>query len=159
MIKGQDVRIHETAIIKRPELVTLGDRVAIDPFFYMTTGAKIGNDVHINSHVSVIGGEKANLVIANRVAISTGCRLICRSDDLARPGFAIPWLAEAEQTPKYGHSIILGEGVILGANVTVLPGCEIGEGTVVGAGAIVTEDLLSHGVYIGAPARRIQERD
>lgn len=150
-----DKRIHKTAIIKRK--VEMGNHIAIDPFFYMTTKGIFGNNIHISSHVSVLGGEDATLYIGDNVAISTGCRLICRSDDFKRLGVAIPWAKEG-QTPKYGEHIVLEEEVILGANVVVLPDVVIGFGAVVGAGSVVTKSLKRFGIYAGIPAKKIGVR-
>ena len=53
--------------------------------------------------------------------------------------------------------ITIGDGVWVGARVTVLPGITIGDGCVIGAGALVTRDCAPHGLYVGAPARRVRE--
>jgi len=154
-MKDKDIIIHKTAIIKRPVWLTMSDHIAIDPFFYMTTGAKIGNYVHIGSHVSVIGGAGAELIIGNNVAISTGCRLVCRSNDFWSKKSAVPFsLGEKD---LYGSFIQIGNNVILGANVVVLPDVIIGEGARVGANSLVKEDLAPRGVYVGSPARFIGE--
>lgn len=157
MKKGKDVRIHKTAIFKRSNKVYIGDYVAIDPFFYMTPGGAISSYVHINSHVSVIGGEDGNLFIGNRTAISTGCRLICRSEDFTKTGHAIPWLREGH-APQYGTDIMIGDDVILGANVVVLPDSVIENGVTVGANSLVKGRLKANGIYAGIPAKKIGVR-
>ncbi|MCE5214151.1 MAG: acetyltransferase [Methanobacterium sp.] len=48
---------------------------------------------------------------------------------------------------------ILRRGASIGANSTFLSGVEIGEGAMVAAGAIVTHDVPSYYLAIGAPAR------
>ena len=157
MIEKTDIIIHETAIIKRPEEVNIGSHVAIDPFFYITTRAIIDDWVHIGSHVSVIGGKEAILLIGNYVAISTGCRLICCSDDFTLKGLAIPFLPGNERK-LYGSFIDIKSKAILGANVVVLPDVTIGEGAVVGANSLVKTDLDAWGIYAGTPAKKIGER-
>jgi len=156
MIEGTDNIIHETAIIKRPELVVMGSHIAIDPFFYMTTCGLFGNWIHINSHVSVIGGISSQLQIGDNVAISTGCRLICRSNDFKSKTNAIPFKPGEKET--YGVNIKIKDNVILGANVVVLPDVTIGEGAVVGANSLVKTDLDAWGIYAGTPAKKIGER-
>lgn len=152
----KDIRIHETAIIKHPDLVSMEDHIAIDPFFYMTTEGEFGNWIHINSHVSVIGGEKSKLFIGDNVAISTGCRLICRSNDFTMKNDAIPF--KPGKKFLYGHCIDIKDHVILGANVVVLPNVIIGEGAVVGANSLVKDYLDAWGIYAGTPAKKIGER-
>lgn len=158
MTKGEDVIIHPTAVITRPEHVEMGDHIAIDPFFYMTTPAKLGSYIHINSHVSVIGGPKAELRVGDYVAISTGSRLICRSDDFKSAGIAIPFAPDEYKTDQYGKGIIIENYAILGANVTILPDVVVGEGAVVGAGSLVNKSLKPWGIYAGSPATQIGER-
>ncbi len=157
MKTGEDVIIHETAIIKLSDDVILGSHIAIDPFFYMTTRAVFDDWVHIGSHVSVIGGKEGILMIGNYVAISTGCRLICRSDDFDFKGIAIPFFPENNKK-LYGNFICICDKAILGANVTVLPDVEIKEGAVVGANSLVKTDLDAWGIYAGTPAKKIGER-
>lgn len=156
MIDKKDIIIHETAIIKRPELVKLGNHIAIDPFFYMTTAAEFGDFIHINAHVSVIGGADSKLIIGNNVAISTGCRLVCRSNDFRSERGAVPF--SLEEKKLYGTFIKIEDDVILGANVVVLPDVTIGKGVSIGANSLVKSDVTLPGVYVGSPARYIGGR-
>ena len=55
--------------------------------------------------------------------------------------------------------IVVGNNVFLGMAVTVLPGVSIGDNVVVGAGAVVTHDLPSDCVAVGAPAKPIRSID
>ena len=55
--------------------------------------------------------------------------------------------------------ISIGPGTWLGTRAMVLPGVTIGPGCVVAAGSVVTGDLEPHGLYAGAPARRIRDLD
>ena len=48
---------------------------------------------------------------------------------------------------------IVREGASIGANATILPGCEIGVGAMVGAGAVVTRSVPAHAIVTGNPAR------
>jgi len=154
---GKDVRIHKTAIIKRPKLVSIGNHVAVDPFFYMTTGAKIGNWCHIGSHVSVIGGEEGKLIMKDYVAISTGCRLICSSNDFKEKGSSVPF--DPKRSKVYGKTIVLEKYSVLGAGCIVLPDVRIKEGSAIGAGAVVLYDTVPWGIYAGVPARLIGFRE
>ena len=49
----------------------------------------------------------------------------------------------------------VGDGVLLGAGVTVLGNIRIGEGCQVGAGGLVIEDLPPHSVAVGVPVKII----
>jgi serine O-acetyltransferase len=50
----------------------------------------------------------------------------------------------------------VGNGVLLGAGVTVLGPVTVGAGTKVGAGSVVVTDLPCHCVAVGVPARIIK---
>lgn len=52
--------------------------------------------------------------------------------------------------------VTIGDGVWVGARVTILPGASIGAGSVVAAGAVVSGDLPAHGMYGGVPAKLIR---
>lgn len=54
-------------------------------------------------------------------------------------------------------NIFIGDGAWLGANVTVLPGCNIGCGCVIAAGAVVTGNCEKNCLYAGVPARMIKK--
>ncbi len=62
---------------------------------------------------------------------------------------------------KYREHVLqpveIGDGVWLGANVTVCPGVKIAHRIIVGAGAVVTKDLDKEGwLYGGVPAMPIK---
>ena len=56
-------------------------------------------------------------------------------------------------------SIVLGNDVWIGANVTVLKGVIIGDGAVIGAGSVVTESIPPYAVAVGNPATVIKYRE
>jgi len=97
MIIGKDVYINEVTSITRPELVQIGNHVAIDFGFVCTTGLVIGDYVHISPHVSVIGGKKTYLNIEDFCFISTGARMICGSELFQGDGLIGPLIPKQYQ--------------------------------------------------------------
>lgn len=53
--------------------------------------------------------------------------------------------------------ISIGNGVWIGANVTVLAGCVIGDGCIIAAGSVVTKDCEPNFIYAGVPAKKMKE--
>ncbi len=156
---GKDVYIADSVIIKRPPLVSIGDHVAIDDFFYCTTQLQIGNYVHIAPMVSVIGGREILFRVGSFCTIAAGCRILCASDDFSgeglvtAPGIPHEYLDGVSFLP-----IFMEDYSSLASNVVVSPGCVIGEGAVVGANSFVNRDMPPWEVWVGSPARFLKKR-
>jgi acetyltransferase-like isoleucine patch superfamily enzyme len=58
---------------------------------------------------------------------------------------------------KEGRDVVIGEGVWLASNVTVLGPCTIGAHAVVGACSLLTEDVEPYSVVAGIPAKEIRK--
>jgi maltose O-acetyltransferase len=54
---------------------------------------------------------------------------------------------------EFARPIRIGNGVWIGASVTVLPGVEIGDNTTIGAGSVVTRSIPANCVAVGNPCR------
>jgi len=156
---GNDVRISPLTWIVRPELVVVGNHVAIDPWFHCTTSMKIGNHVHISSHVSIIGGKTGLLCMGNFTNISTGGKIICVSENFKGDGLiGAPGIPEEFLDSRKSGPVIFEDFVNTGANVTILPGVTLHEGTVIGACSLVTKNTEPWTIYAGTPARAIGKR-
>jgi sugar O-acyltransferase (sialic acid O-acetyltransferase NeuD family) len=53
-------------------------------------------------------------------------------------------------------NVTVGEGTLIGAGSTVLPGKKIGAWVTVGGGSVVIDDIPDHAVVVGNPARIIK---
>lgn len=112
-----------------------GRNVTIGKFAVINYGAFIDNvaSVHI--------GEKVR--IGPAVSIITGSHEIGESTQRAGANTAQP--------------VVIGDGVWIGARVTILPGVIIGDGAVVAAGSVVVQNCKPDSVYAGVPAKLIRE--
>lgn len=154
---GNDVRISKQAVIIRPELVNIGNHVAIDPFVYISTKVDIGDYVHIAPFVGIGGSNKSYCKVSSFCTISQGSKLICGSEEYGGDGLLGPPIPKKYRVLIHGR-IILEKFVALSVNTVVFPNVTICEGTVVGACSLVVHDLGSWGIYHGIPVKRIKDR-
>lgn len=59
--------------------------------------------------------------------------------------------------PTEGGDIIIGRGVWIGSNSTIIGPCKIGDHAVIAAGSVVTKDVGSGSVVAGVPAKHIKQ--
>lgn len=130
---GKNFQTGHNALIR--ERTVIGDNVLVGTNAGIDGYTKIGNNVSIQSSVCI----PMNTIIADNVFIGPNAVLtndkhpIRKKSELRGP--------------------VLRKGVSIGANATILPGLEIGEGAMVGAGSVVTKDVPSWKLAIGAPAK------
>ncbi|MHB9295825.1 putative galactoside O-acetyltransferase [Pillotina sp. SPG140] len=62
-----------------------------------------------------------------------------------------------EHNYVYNFPVHIGKNVWIGSGVQVLPGVTIGDNSVIGAGSVVTNDIPSNVVAVGAPCRILRE--
>lgn len=55
-------------------------------------------------------------------------------------------------------SVIIGNDVWIGENVTIIGGVKIGDGAIIGANAVVTKDIEPYSINVGVPAKKIKYR-
>ena len=60
---------------------------------------------------------------------------------------------------NYPSPVVIGNGVWIGSNVTVLPGVTIGDYAIIAAGAVVTKDVAAGTIVAGTPAKVIKSID
>lgn len=155
---GKDVFISANVEIRRPQLVSIGNHVAIDTGFYLTTQANIGDYLHIGPYVSIIGGARGVFKIGSFTNIAVGSKIICISDIFTGEGLiTAPGIPE-EFTKLKIKPVIFEDFVNVGANVVVMPGVTLREGSVIGACSLVTKDTEPWTTYIGIPAKPIKKR-
>jgi dTDP-4-amino-4,6-dideoxy-D-glucose acyltransferase len=155
--QGIDLFIADSAIIKKPELLEVGDHVAIDVGVYLSTEATIGDYVHIAPYVCIIGGADSKLVMGNFSGISAGSKIICGSDDFTK-GMMNPQVPIEYRCVKLS-TITIEDYACVGVNCVIMPGITIAEGSVIGAGSVLTKSTEPWTIYVGSPAKPVKIRD
>ena len=155
---GQDVRISPTVIIKHPELVSIGNHCAIDDYTVITTAMELADYVHIGPHVSVIGGAKSCLRMAEFTTIAAGGRVACASDEHLGLGLTGPLIPPQYRDRVDASGVVFERFAVSLTNSFIVPGVTLREGTVVGAFALLKRTTEPWKVYVGVPARAIKDR-
>jgi acetyltransferase-like isoleucine patch superfamily enzyme len=152
---GHRVHISEQVrlISERGGSIDIGDNCKVGTMSILEDRGgfiRIGERTAINSF-SVLYGH-GGLTIGDDCIFATG--LICVP---AEHNFSDPNVPVKNQGQSM-KGITIGNGVWLGARVTVLDGVTIGDGAIVGAGAVVTQDIPANSIAVGVPARVIRQR-
>lgn len=155
--QGVDLFIAETSIIKRPDLLEVGNHVAIDYGVYLSTEAIIGDYVHIAPYACIIGGEMSKLVMEDFSGIASGSKIICGSDDFTK-GMMNPQIPLEYKETKF-TTVTIGKYACVGVNCVIMPGVNLGEGSVIGANSVVTKDTEPWTIYVGSPAKAVKIRN
>lgn len=150
--------IHKIVEIRNPSMISIGSHVAIDFGFFITTGASIGDYIHIGPYVSAIGGAKAFLELENLCSVAAGVRFICLGDEHLGKGIVGALIPKEYQDHRIGGKIVVEKFAALGTNSIVMPGLIVSEGSVVGANSLLRENTEPWTIYAGSPAKPIGKR-
>lgn len=152
MLLGEDVFISEFAKIARPNLVSVGNHVAIDECT-IRTALVLGDYVHISPYVSVVGGEDGILICKGFNNIMAGARIICVSDRFDDSGLF------GALIPKKYHGRLLDAPVILelfanvATNAVMLPGAHLAMGAMLTVNSYLMGETEPWTKYRGNPAK------
>ncbi|MEW6299076.1 MAG: acyltransferase [Thermodesulfobacteriota bacterium] len=132
-----------------------------------SANVRIGNGCLLQDAVYIRAGAEGSVTIGDRAALNSFCRLFGHGsieigeDAQLGPGTLITTTGHDYRRDLETHfqGVVIGKGVWVGANVTILPGVSIGDFSVVGAGSVVTRSIPPRSVAVGAPARVIRQVD
>jgi maltose O-acetyltransferase len=87
------------------------------------------------------------VVIEREATVSMGTTILTHTDVGEGP--------VRERLPRQVAGVRIGAGSYVGANTTILPGCEIGPQAIVGAGSLVNRPVPEGVTVAGVPARPV----
>jgi len=149
---GIDIIIDDWTRFKRPELIVLGNHVAIDWGFYCTTAMETGDYVHISPHVSCIGGKEGKFILRGFNNVMAGARIVCSSDRFDDSGLFGALIPEELKGRQIVGEVIMEEFSNIGTNAIVLPNSVLRKGVLLTAGSLLMGDTEEWGIYKGNPA-------
>jgi acetyltransferase-like isoleucine patch superfamily enzyme len=155
---GDDVFIHDLAIIKHPPLSIIGSHNAIDNGVTISTELIMGDYIHIAPYVVVIGGKKSKLVLNDFSFVASGTKIVCGSEDYTGAGLVGPTIPEEYRKLTYS-TVTFEKYAGCGVNCSIMPGVTLAEGSILGANSLLTKDTEPWTIYVGSPAKPVKIRD
>ncbi|MCL2807161.1 MAG: N-acetyltransferase [Coriobacteriia bacterium] len=148
--------VHETSLVD--EGATVGAETKIWHFSHVSAGACIGKGCNLGQNVyvanDVIIGD--NCKIQNNVSLYDGVRL--EDEVFCGPSCVFTNDFYPRAHGEQGWTIVptlVKRGASIGANATIVCGNTVGEYAMVAAGAVVAQDVPSHALVVGVPAKQI----
>ena len=129
-----------------------GKRVCVHGYFRIgnKNNITIGDNCGINSGVYILGRSKVS--IGSNVILSVDVKIIDAGLDLIN-------FVDTEYPVHTSSSIIIEDGVWIGAGSIILPGVTVGSKSVIAAGSVVTKSVPPGVVVAGNPARILRRLD
>lgn len=108
----------------------------------------LGQNVRLdNATMNVVSGD---IVIGDDTFFGSGVSLLTGTHD-----YTAPRSERQTSSPKEGRDILIGCGVWIASNATILGPCRIGDDTVIAAGAVVTTRDVPAGALVGGVPAKI----
>lgn len=149
------IKIHPSAIVDPG--AKIGAFTSVWHFCHVEGGAVVGENCNLGQ----------NVYVGNNAVVGNGCRLgnsvsVFSHVELGDFVFCAPFMVfthiafprAAVNRRESFRKTIVGSGVSLGANSTIVPGITIGNGTFVAAGGTLTRDCPDWALMVGSPARQ-----
>lgn len=155
---GRDVLVSRRALILGAANISVGHYSRIDAFCVLSGGAgelKIGRNVHIGAHSTVMG--EAAIVLEDFSGLSVRCSLFSSNEDYSGKSLTNPAVPRRFRGVTNGP-VRVGAHAIIGAGAVVLPNVVIGAGSAVGALSLLRHSIPEFSIAVGNPAKVIGKR-
>ncbi|WP_296126579.1 acyltransferase [Pseudomonas sp. Ga0074129] len=153
---GLNVHISDKASIYNADQIEIGDNSRIDDFCVVSGKVRIGKFNHITPMCLIAGGEPG-VYFEDFCTLAYGAKVFSQSDDYSGETMTNSLVGKKYKKERF-ESIYIGKHVIVGAGSIVFPGVNLAVGCSVGAMSLVIRSTDPWGIYVGSPARRVNER-
>ena len=159
--RGAGVEIREDVFLGFGNVIgdgcRIGSRTKIWHYNNLIGFNVIGEDCKIGCYTQL----DPRVTIGNRTNIQNGVG-ICTDAKIGDGVYIAPGVlfCNSKYPPSERFSTItVGDGVVIGGNVTILPGLRIGSNSVIDAGSVVTKDIPEDEEWRGSPARFLRSKE
>ena len=157
MKHGKNFTLGEYVIIKKPDLMTIGDNVRISDFCRISSACDIGSDCEIAPGTYIAGGGKYTFKMGECSSLAAGVKVWLSSNDYVNElvTHSVPEVKEIQ------GNVTLGKYTGVGTNSVIMPNNDIPEGVSIGALSFVPSNYKFEPwtVYAGRPIRPIKKRN
>jgi acetyltransferase-like isoleucine patch superfamily enzyme len=150
----KEIKIHSLAYVE--EGVTIGEGTEIGPFCIVRSGAKIGKFCKFTAYCEI----RENVEVGDFTTFGSRCTISANAkigeNVVIKYGFVLtdtPDLKDGKRKEVKG----VGDGTLIGANVTLMPGFSIGRNSIIGACSQVRTDVPDDEIWYGNPAKFLKK--
>jgi bifunctional UDP-N-acetylglucosamine pyrophosphorylase / glucosamine-1-phosphate N-acetyltransferase len=144
---GERVTVRESVVTD----TTIGNGVSIGPYAHLRGETRLGDDVHVGNFVEI---KKSNF--ARRVKVShlsyVGDTTVGEETNIGAGTITCNFDGERK------NETVIGSGVSIGSNTSLVAPVKVGDGALTGAGSVVTKDVPGGERVAGNPARPLPKK-
>lgn len=148
-------------IDRQVRLMRFPSNIFIDDEVMIKTGAHIcacNDQATVNIGKKTTIGYHCFIFSSEKIEIGDNC-LIASFTYFVDSDHGIKKDNLINEQPNTTEPIIIGDGVWVASNVTVLKGVKIGNGAIIAANSVVNTDVPGNEIWGGTPAKKIGERE
>ena len=120
-----------------------------------------GKAIHPSAIISEFAQIDAGTVIFHRSIVQSGCSVgkhcILNTMSSIDHDCVLEDFVHISPNAVLCGNVKVGEGTLIGAGASVIPGIHIGKWCVIGAGAAIIDDVPDNAVVVGVPGRIVQK--
>ncbi len=129
---------------------TVGDGVFLGPFAHIRPGSQVGDDAHVGNFVELKKTSLGKGAKANHLAY-LGDATVGTATNVGAGTITCNYDGETK------HQTVIGDGVFVGSNSTLVAPVTLGDGAYIAAGSAVTKDVPAGALGIGRARQENKE--
>jgi bifunctional UDP-N-acetylglucosamine pyrophosphorylase/glucosamine-1-phosphate N-acetyltransferase len=143
-VLGRNVTIRESVVVD----TTIGNDVLVGPYAHLRAETVLGDDVRIGNFVEIKKSKLSDGVKASHLSY-LGDAIIGQDSNIGAGTITCNYDGENK------NPTVIGQGVFIGSNSSLVAPISIGDGALTGAGAVVIRDVPPGHRVVGNPARAL----